>query len=472
MRFVMQFAGEKRGQIAFQGASVPTHPYCERIWFLFDKNLPVVQTSHMVSGQRKESKEGKMRVVRKLEASEIEQFEGITRNAYPGWAIDAPDRRKRFREMLIKEQDECPNKRMYGLFDDGMLMGGMRIFDFEMNFHGKIIPVTGIGLVAVDLLQKKKKVARDMLAWYHQYCVGKKTAISILYPFRPDFYYKMGYGHGILQHFFRLRPEQLPASDLRDNVEFLSINNLTAVQNCYERVLKMRHGMIRQQRYDFEKDLKNPVIRWIGYRKGSKITAYAIFGFEKVGKNPLTNDIKIYALVYENTESLRGILGFLQAQLDQINEILLPMFDESLLHLMADPRHTSRELVMPVYHETYQTGMGFMYRVMDVPQAIMHYPWQNVDCAIRFRIEDDFLPGAKTRLAVRWEAGKPAIAKERKVDATLEMTIQNFSSLMVGAISIDKCLAFGLCGKQNPNSEALLKKLFGLPEKPWAITQF
>ncbi len=413
-----------------------------------------------------------MREIRKLVDSEIEQFEGISRNAYPGWTIDEPEKRRRFREMLIKEQHEYPHKQIYALFEDNELLGGMRIFDFEMNYHGKIIPTVGIGLVAVDLLHKKQKVARDLLSWFHEHGQKKGVSFSILYPFRPDFYYKMGYGHGIILRFFKLKPEQLPASDLRKNVEFLSIDNLQAVQGCYERILEQRHGMIRKQKADFEKDLKNPVIRWIGYRKGRKLTGYCIFNFEKVGKNPLTNNARAFELLYENTEALKGMLGLMQSQLDQVNEFQLPLFDDSMLHLMADPRHTSRELVMPVYHETYQTGMGFMYRVLDAPKAILERPWNEVDCAVRFRIEDDFLPKAKTRFTIRWEKGVPAISKERGVDATIEMSVQSFSSLMIGSITLDQCLEYGLCGKQSGKSDEILRRLFVETKPPMAVTQF
>ncbi len=413
-----------------------------------------------------------MREIRTLIDKDIEPFEDIVRNAYPGWAINSPEQRKRFRESLIKDQKECPNKQMYGLFEDGKMLGGMRIFDFEMNYHGTIVPTVGIGLVAVDLMHKKRHVARDMLMWFHEYGRKMGVSFSILYPFRPDFYYKMGYGHGIMLHVYRLEPNQLPASELRKNVEYLSIDNLQAVQGCYERVLKQRHGMIRQQKYDFEKDLKNPNIRWIGFRKGSKITGYCIFSFEKIGKNPLTNQIKIFVMLYEDTEALRGMLAFIQAQRDQIQEVILSTFDENLLFLMPDARHIGRDLVMPVYHETYHTGTGFMYRALDAPLAIMQRPWNEVDCAIRFRIEDDFLPRAKTRFAIRWENGNPSLTKERSVDATIEMSIQNFSSLMAGSITIEKCLEYGLCGKQNAKSEYALRRLFIRTERPWATTQF
>jgi len=50
----------------------------------------------------------------------------------------------------------------YGYYNDkNELVGGMRIHDYQMYFNNrKKLRAGGIGLVAVDLLHKKEKIAK------------------------------------------------------------------------------------------------------------------------------------------------------------------------------------------------------------------------------------------------------------------------------------------------------------------------
>jgi len=54
----------------------------------------------------------------------------------------------------------------YGLFEDGRLIGVMRLYDFTMKLLSTRTLVGGVGSVAVDLLHKKEKIARDMILYF------------------------------------------------------------------------------------------------------------------------------------------------------------------------------------------------------------------------------------------------------------------------------------------------------------------
>ena len=42
----------------------------------------------------------------------------------------------------------------------------MRLLDFKLNYHGQMLAASGVGMVAVDLLQKKKGLAKDLINYY------------------------------------------------------------------------------------------------------------------------------------------------------------------------------------------------------------------------------------------------------------------------------------------------------------------
>ena len=95
-------------------------------------------------------------MVRKIPAREIPGFVDIVGLAYPGMS-GGPDWTERARERL-KSVAQDPTVDFYGCYRNKKMTGGMRLHAFEMCFHGRMIPVSGLGLVAVDLTRKKEKV--------------------------------------------------------------------------------------------------------------------------------------------------------------------------------------------------------------------------------------------------------------------------------------------------------------------------
>lgn len=102
-----------------------------------------------------------MRVVDKLwDEEDFLQFVDIVIGAYPG-RLDGSQPTKEQLKALFQNNDAAIH--YYGLWEENKLVGGMRLHDFEMNLLSKIIPVGGVGLVAVDLLRKKERIANRTL---------------------------------------------------------------------------------------------------------------------------------------------------------------------------------------------------------------------------------------------------------------------------------------------------------------------
>jgi hypothetical protein len=133
--------------------------------------------------------------VKPLPESDLEDFVHIVANSYPAMEINSGEERDRSKQLLKSTYEE-PARCIYGLYRQGKLLGGMILIDFTMNYRGTMIPAGGVGLVAVDLLHKKEKVAQDMMVYFLNHYSQKKTPLLMLYPFRPDFYKNMGFGYG------------------------------------------------------------------------------------------------------------------------------------------------------------------------------------------------------------------------------------------------------------------------------------
>ena len=133
--------------------------------------------------------------VRKLNIDEFEQFQKIVMRAYPVMLPDnfSEEARQGWLERMKKSSEDSQSTRTYyGVFDADRLLGGMIYFDYTMTVFSQHLPVGGVGLICVDLMYKKQHVAKSIMKAFHDHYYKQGVSITILYPFRPDFYAAMG----------------------------------------------------------------------------------------------------------------------------------------------------------------------------------------------------------------------------------------------------------------------------------------
>jgi predicted acetyltransferase len=147
--------------------------------------------------------------IKPLPKTDIYDFVKIVANAYPGLQLLTESDRQNVVEKYRKFYDQ-PSRCLYGLYRDGHLLGGMLVYDFTVNVHSIMIPAGGVGLLAVDLLHKKERVAKELLIFFLEHFRNKGVSLLMLYSFRPDFYRKMGFGYGTKISQYRVLPSALP----------------------------------------------------------------------------------------------------------------------------------------------------------------------------------------------------------------------------------------------------------------------
>ena len=151
-----------------------------------------------------------MRTIREVEESELDELLRITVEAFPGMKVSGPEERTRMLERLARVMKE-PIVHFFGVYEAARLIGVMRFYDFTMRLHETDALVGGVGGVAVDLRHKKERVAADMIRFFLDYYRDKGAPLTALYPFRPDFYHRMGFGFGVKLNRYSFPPAALPA---------------------------------------------------------------------------------------------------------------------------------------------------------------------------------------------------------------------------------------------------------------------
>jgi len=413
-----------------------------------------------------------MSEIRPLEDDEFHTFVEIFANAYPAMLPEnfGKEQKLGLVERWSKAQKEPEANVYYGCFREGKLVGGMRLFDYMMNIHGSMVPVGGVGSICVDLARKKEHIAKDMVEYYLRHYLEMGTYMAALYPFRPDFYRKMGWGYGVKVNQYNFNPGDLPLGS-KENVSYLDISDAESACECFNRYVAHTHGMILKKPNYFERILQRG--RVIGVKKDGKVSGFLSFSFKKKYKDHfLLHDIEIRDLFYDDAHALSRLLTFLQTQFDQVNRIIYNTHDPDFHWLIHDPRNGVPNIFITSQESNVQ-GLGIMYRILDTQGLFMQlgeHDFNSVTLKLKLDIRDTFLPENNQSNVVHFENGKATLTKG-KYDVEISMDVSEFSSLLMGVVEFRKLIEYGIAKISNSEYIKQINTAFR-SRKPVTIEQF
>jgi predicted acetyltransferase len=413
--------------------------------------------------------------IKKIPLKDLDAFVDIVANAYPGFNIVSPEDRKKMTQRLIKLSAD-PTIDHYGLYRNGKLLGGMRTYDFMMNLFSIRTLVGGVGLVAVDLLHKKERVCRDMISFFIELYRKKDASLVALYPFRPDFYRKMGFGYGTKLNLYKIKPGDLPRGESKQHVRFLTSRDRKALMACAQRFFLKHHGMFEMKEHELDYFFKNPEAKTVVYADGKRILGYLSFVFKRVDENNfLLNNIVIRELVAENEVVFMELITFLHTQLDQVHQVLYPTQDEFFHFLPRDSRDGSGNIIPFIAHQTNTQGIGIMYRVIDT-KGIFHllkdHTFGNGNYRLGIVLRDSFAGKNEESMTVEFKDGHPRLNNRAAGDVRIHLDIAEFSSLLVGAVDYRTLHNYGLSQISDRSFVDVVTDTFRVDQKPVCHTTF
>ena len=173
----------------------------------------------------------------------------ISQTAYPGVKKVDEDTHDKIVEFL-EEYESAHDMTYIGAYIDEKLVGGMRFYTFEMNFHGEFISASGIGSVAVDLLHKKQHVAQALIQFASERSKELSIPLITLYPFKPSFYHNFGYGYGVPLYNYKIAPADFKDFKIREGLSYLDGFRFESLEDCYNEYVKSNHGMMYKSTID------------------------------------------------------------------------------------------------------------------------------------------------------------------------------------------------------------------------------
>jgi predicted acetyltransferase len=273
--------------------------------------------------------------------------------------------------------------------------------------------------------------------------------MAVLWPFRPDFYRKIGFGYGGKKYRYSLLPSTLPHAAGKSHVTHAGDADYEAMAGCYTRMFANRHGML---------DETGPTIKsTVGpanggkaavYRDGDEVRGFMIYRFVKAHPtNFVSNDLHVEECLYEHPEVLAEFMSFLHSQHDQVRRIIFDTPDAEFYYAPVDPRNDSNMMYPSVYHESHTAAVGAMYMVLDIPNLIESTPgavYGDGAITVDFVVDDPWWgkAGGSTRIA--FANGRAEIAKAGRADIEVALHIADFSSLIMGAVRLSRLVEYGL----------------------------
>ncbi|MGZ4134528.1 MAG: GNAT family N-acetyltransferase [Tumebacillaceae bacterium] len=419
-----------------------------------------------------------MSKVYKMEVNDVDSFIRLASNSYPSFQLTSQDAFDRTVQRFQQKHQEEAQTEFYGLEREGQVLGCYLSHSYRMNLLGTRTNAAGIGFVAVDFMHKKEAIAKDLLQAFHRQSREKGYPITLLYPFRPDFYKQMGYGFGTKMNQYRLLPSAFPKGKSKKHVQLLTRDDKQLYVDCYTRFMEKHHGMIEKNPSEVNPIFDNlHQLKVVGFKKDGKVEGYLVFFF-KTGvhdENLAMHNMVIREFVYETPEALSELMTFLNSQADQVNRIIFHTQDEFFHHLFTDPRNTSGRVIPHVYHESNVQGIGLMYRVVDtvgVFTALQGHNFGGQTVKVKLTIADTFLPENAGSTILHVAEGIATVKPDGNYDVEVKLDISDFSSLLMGSIHFKALYNYGLAEISDAAYVDTIYKLFFTEEKPLCTTGF
>lgn len=415
-----------------------------------------------------------MAEIRKLRRDEIDGFVGLLANAFPGMQINTAEDRKKARERTLKRYD-LPGVTAWGYFRDERLLGCLALHDYKLTIRGTQVFCGGGGALAVDLPHKKEHIAKDLVDSFFRHYREREAPVIALWPFRPDFYRRMGVGFGAPVYQYNVRPDAFPKST-KDHIRFLANNDLPALVECHNRYAARTTGMIedileyrRLQREFVESQ------RYVGVEIDGRLEGYLVCQFvENEPGHWLQNNMKVTEFIYNTPGALAELSTFLHTQSDQVYRVILYTPEPDFFHLLGDARFQGEAVHPPVNHETLRGSIGIMYRVVDIPklfELLAPADFNGVDATVEFNVADSFLPENAGRFTVAFKNGRPQLTGSA-ADIAVSLDIADFSSLIMGGVDFSSLCRYGRVKISSESAVGTISRLFRVDHPPYCTMSF
>lgn len=387
----------------------------------------------------------------------------------------------------------------------GSLAGASKIYRMEVHIAGAALPMMGLAAVAVAPSHRRRGLGARLCTEALRVATNRGDVVSVLYPFRPDYYERLGWGLVGELHDYRFETAALPDYEEARHVRpATGESDGDAIAACYARVAARSNGPIVRDRRVWAYRL---AAEELGVRP---LTAQAAAGTPRSGSNLRAvvfdddgvagyallrsvsrrdrgkGTVEIRELVAESERAYRGLLGHVAALSDRWprgRHFARP--EERFGDRLSEPRPPGRPTARSLYFPTARIVRGPMLRVLDVAAALRARPWFDAGGgrtgSMRIRVSDAQRPENEGPWLVRLDGagggvveadGDAGVDERGETGDLVELSTDAsmFGRIFAGDISASDAARIGRADLRGDAS--LIDRAFETRERFWLLDEF
>ena len=431
----------------------------------------------------------KKREVRALTPNDMKAYMEIYLNAYPAGKDLSEECYEKYYRRNLQSMTEFEDVSFFGLFEyeedaDGSeetLIATMKLIAFDMNLYGEMRPAVGLMALGVHPMHKRKGAARDMVRFFEEYTVKSGGCVSMLLPFRMDFYKKLGYGCGTKLDEYHIRTDYLPTAAREElaGLRLLEKDEAALTVDCYTEFVKHNHGAVCKFAEEVRDILADDEVRRIGCFEGGRLVGYAAFCFENTSDcNYTLNLMDVKELVYSEPAVLRKLLAGLRLQADLAQSVIVRSGEPDFYHLLESCQDMSGNYIDFGFLQTNVSAIGTMYKICDIEdfvKAAAHRSFPKLKLSVGFAVTDD-VEGTEQKFVLDFENGRWEYCGELGAYEAAEVHVlclrSDLSSLLMGSAEFGGLARLGKMKTDKPEYVRTLDSLLHAEQKPFTNTDY
>lgn len=391
---------------------------------------------------------------------------------------------------------------------DGALVGACKIYPMRQRMAGVAMPMMGLAAVAVVPAARRHGVGAHLCQRAMEAARERGDVISTLYPFRVDYYQRLGWGLVGELHDFRFETAALPADAGAVHVRpARGAADGDAIGACYARAIAPATGPIERDARIWGYRLADEEVGTGPLGSGSNgdpwagddaradgvvvydrdgVSGYALVR-ERGQARPREGVLEVRELVAESDEAYRGLLGHVARLGDRLpvgRYAARP--EERFGDRLPDPRRHGAPPGRSLYFPTARIMRGPMLRILDVPRALALRPYFDARprtepraATLEVQVDDRQLPMNRGPWTLRITAGQATVEPRKDAGGgapmgsdhvRLETDAPTLARVFAGEIPPSRAAAAGeavIAG-----DVALLDDIFATRHGFWLLDQF
>ncbi len=318
------------------------------------------------------------------------------------------------------------------------------VYPFEMVAWGRTWKVGGLGGVAVAADARRAGWGRRLVAHTESVLRERGCAWQILYPFRADFYRRLGYGTVDVRDVHRFPTTSIPDDEGADRVRTGTLADLETLMPVYERFINRRDGFLRRRVESHAARLaEEPPFVAVSEGPGGHVDGYLLYRIEGASDHFLHQRLVVRELVWTSDGAWRALWGFVSRLRDQVVEVVhVAHEDDALLHHLSHPSVAGGPMLPGGIHKVGDRMLGAMAKILDVEEVAAARPYGPGRARFSVTVTDPVAEPVTVTLDVR--DGRAAVEPGDHAEESLETDIATWTQLECGVIGVRAARRLGV----------------------------